>query len=87
MATGTYYVIVQADWRNQVAEGDFGGNEAGKVATSSSTVNVSIPTLTPGTPLKDAFTGPGEGRYYQISVVAGADPPPRADQRGGERGR
>jgi RHS repeat-associated protein len=68
---GTDYVIVQADWRNQVNEGSFGANKANNIAASSSTLGVTVPALTPGVPTQGAFTGPGQGLYYQISVTAG----------------
>ncbi len=68
---GDWYVIVRADSRNQVQEGDFGTNKSNNVAASASTVNISIPTLAPNSPVQGTFTGIGSGFYYQISVAAG----------------
>jgi hypothetical protein len=68
---GTWYVIVQADFRNQVNEGAFGANKANNTAASTSTLLLTIPTIMPNTPVPGTFTGPDSGFYYQISVTPG----------------
>ena len=70
-ALGTNYVIVQTDWLNQVPQSPFGAALPSEVAASTSTLTANLPTITPGTPVRDTFTRPGEGRYYQISVAPG----------------
>jgi YD repeat-containing protein len=71
VALGSYYAIVQADWRNQVFEGPFLAHESEKIAVSASTLSVSVPTLKAGTPVQGTFTGAGQGFYYQVSVAPG----------------
>jgi RHS repeat-associated protein len=70
-ALGTWYVVVQADYRNQINEGAYNANKANNVAASASTLTLSIPTLTSNTPVQGTFSGLGSGFYYQISVPAG----------------
>jgi RHS repeat-associated protein len=67
VANGTYYVIVQADARNQADE---------RVRTNnvvSAPVTINIPVLTLNTPTPGNFSGPGMVRYYRLTVTtAGA---------------
>ena len=70
-ALGTNYVIVQTDWLNQVPQSPFGAALPSEVAASTSTLTANLPTITPGTPMRNTFTRPGEGRYYRISVAPG----------------
>ena len=71
IAAGTYYVIVQSDRRNQVFEGEFHANKANNI-TSSTALEVTIPTLVLGEPRNDQFTAVGQSRYYQVVVPEGA---------------
>ena len=67
LAPGSYRVIVQVDYRNEVPENT---NEANNVAASSP-LAVTIPTLTPGVPVSGTFTGSGQLRYFQITPTPG----------------
>lgn len=67
LAPGSYRLIVQVDYRNQVPEGSNEGNNL----VVSTPLTVTIPTLTPGTPLAGAFTAPGQAHYYQITATPG----------------
>jgi RHS repeat-associated protein len=70
---GMYYVIVQADWRNQLSEGPFAAsNSSSKVAVSTSTLTVAVPSLTLGTPANGQLTAAGPNAYYQVTAPAGA---------------
>jgi hypothetical protein len=69
--TGTWYVIVRTDWRNQVNEGAFHANKGNNMAVSSSTLGIAVPQLTLGQPLSDQFTSAGQSLYYQVALPAG----------------
>ena len=84
---GAWYVIVQADWRNQVFEGAFGANQAAKVAASTSTLTIAVPQLTVGVPTSGQLTQSGPDRYYDADgprrPVARPDARQRRHQRAG----
>ncbi len=63
-----YYVLVQVDSLYQVPDPDRGND----VLATPTPLAVAVPALTLGTPFGDAFTAPGQGRYYQITVSAGS---------------
>jgi RHS repeat-associated protein len=67
LSPGSYRIIVQVDYRNQVPEGPSKGNNV----AASGPLSVTIPTLTLGTPLADAFTGADQARYYQVTATPG----------------
>lgn len=69
---GAWYVLVRADSRRQVFEGDFGANKANNLAASADTLSVSIPELELGTPANGQLTAPGQERYYKITLTAGS---------------
>ena len=68
---GSYFVIVQADTRNQVFEGAFGANKSNDVARASSTLIVSVPLLTLGGPTIGQLTAGGPDQYWQFTAPAG----------------
>src|SRR5262249_51518980 len=72
LAAGSYYLIVQVDRRNQIAEG---ANESNNLAVSASKIAITIPTLTVGTPFSDSFAAAGDTRYYQVSGQPGQTMP------------
>ena len=45
--SGTFYVIVQADDRNQVFEGPFGANQSAKIAASAVTLTITVRRCSP----------------------------------------
>ncbi len=65
---GTYYVLVQADRRRQVAD-DL--DRSNNTAASATTITVTIPSLTLGAGFNDSFTAPNQERYYQVTVPDG----------------
>jgi RHS repeat-associated protein/uncharacterized repeat protein (TIGR01451 family) len=68
LGPGYYYVLVQVDSLNQVADQNPANNT---MAATSGELSVSLPTLTLGTPYSDAFTAAGQEQYYQVTVLAG----------------
>jgi RHS repeat-associated protein len=68
VAPGYYDVLVQADSLYQVPD----PNRANDIlAVSTGQLDVTVPTLTLGTPVSDSFTAADQDRYYQVSVPAG----------------
>jgi len=66
LQAGKYHVIVKSDVYNAMPE----ANEAAKTAASVDQIEISIPTLTVGTPVYGALAN-GEADYYQFEVGAG----------------
>ena len=68
MPPGFYFVIVQVDSLHQTGDQNFTNNT---VSATTGQLNVSVPSLTPGTPLTGAFTAANQDQYYQVVVPAG----------------
>ena len=69
LAPGSYYVLVQVDSLYQVPDPDRAENT---LAASTGQIDISIPSLTLGTPYSDSFTAADQDRYYQIAVNSGS---------------
>jgi RHS repeat-associated protein len=65
---GTYYLIVQADRRNQIAEG---ANETNNLTASAGPLTHTVPVLAAGVAVANQFAAPNQAHYFQISVPAG----------------
>ena len=65
---GFYFVIVQADSLHQAGDQNPLNNI---VAATTGQLNMSVPTLTAGTPLTGSFSAPNQDQYYQVTVPAG----------------
>ena len=65
---GNYYVLVQADSLDQVPVTNRADNTQ---AAGTGPLAVSVPALTPGTAINDAFTAADQDHYYQVTVPAG----------------
>jgi RHS repeat-associated protein len=63
-----YYVIVLADSRGLVPEGNLASTEL----ASTNPVQVTVPTLSLGTPISGTIAD-GQSLYYQVTVPAGQD--------------
>jgi len=66
VSPGTYYVILRTDVLNQIPE----SNLANNVGASLSTVSISVPSLTLGTPVSLTLTQ-AQSSYYAVTVTAG----------------
>lgn len=65
---GSYYIFVQTDRRYQLRDET---NRVNNIAVSGMPVNITVPVLTAGTPITDAFSGPNQDHYFQIMVAPG----------------
>lgn len=68
LAPGNYDILVQVDSLYSVADPDRSNDTS--LATTG-LLNVTLPSLTLGTPRSDAFTGANQDKYYQVTVPAG----------------
>jgi RHS repeat-associated protein len=68
VSTGNYYVLVQVDSLYQTADADRSNNI---LAASTGAIGITVPALTTGTPINDAFSAADQDRYYQITVPVG----------------
>jgi hypothetical protein len=67
LAPGAWYVLVQVDSLDQVAD----PNRANNTLAATGVLQVSLPSLTLGTPLTGSFTAAEQENYYQVTVPAG----------------
>jgi hypothetical protein len=65
---GFYYVIVQVDSLYQLADANRGNNT---LSASTGQIDVTVPTITPGTPYTGSFTAADQNQYFQVTVPAG----------------
>jgi hypothetical protein len=68
LAPANYYVLVETDGLYQVPDPDRTNNT---LAATTGQLDVTVPTLTLGTPYPDSFTANDQNHYYQISAAAG----------------
>jgi RHS repeat-associated protein len=64
---GFYYVLVDVDSLYQVPD----PNRANNIVAASGQINVSLPTLTLGTPASGSFTAADQDQDYQVTVPVG----------------
>lgn len=65
---GTYHLLIQTDRRREVTNEE---NRTNNLFTLATPTQLTLTSLTPGTPTAGQFSAAGQDRYYQVTVAEG----------------